>query len=118
MKAAVVQGLGQTPVYADFPAPTPDAGERLIRVTAAALSQLAKGRASGSHYSSENRFPFVAGIDGVGRLEDGTRAYFIQPRAPYGAFAEQTVAPTAQCLPRRISGGSAERFGKRAPACA
>jgi len=99
MKAAVVQGLGQTPIYADFAAPTPAAGERLIRVTAAALSQLAKGRASGSHYSSENRFPFVAGIDGVGRLEDGTRAYFIQPRAPYGAFAEQTVAPAAQCLP-------------------
>jgi NADPH:quinone reductase-like Zn-dependent oxidoreductase len=99
MKAAVVNGLAQTPVYADFDAPTPGEGERLIHVTAAALSPLTKGRASGSHYSSENRFPFIAGVDGVGRLDDGTRVYFIQPRAPYGAFAEQAVAPARQCLP-------------------
>jgi NADPH:quinone reductase-like Zn-dependent oxidoreductase len=82
MKAAVVNGLAQTPVYADFDAPTPGEGEGLIHVTAAALSPLTKGRASGSHYSSENRFPFIAGVDGVGRLDDGTRVYFIQPRAP------------------------------------
>ena len=99
MRAAIVHGLGQTPVCADFPVPTPAEGERLIKVTAAALTQLARGRASGAHYSSSGAYPFVAGVDGVGKLEDGARVYFLSPRAPYGAFAEQTVVAAPQCLP-------------------
>ena len=47
MKAAVVHGPGQTPVYGDFAEPTPAEGESRIKVTAAALSQLAKARAIG-----------------------------------------------------------------------
>ncbi len=99
MKAAIVQGPGRTPVYADFPAPVPGEGERLVKVTAAALTQLARGRASGAHYSSSGAYPFVAGVDGVGRLEDGARVYFLLPRAPYGAFAEEAVIGAGQCLP-------------------
>ena len=68
-------------------------------MTAAAVSQVAKSRASGQHYSSAGQFPFVAGIDGVGRLDDGARVYFLLPRAPYGGMAERTVAPLARCLP-------------------
>ena len=99
MKAAIVQGPGRTPVYADFPAPVPRDGERLVRVTAAALTQLARGRASGAHYSSSGAYPFVAGVDGVGRLADGGRVYFLLPRAPYGAFAEEAAVSAGQCLP-------------------
>jgi NADPH:quinone reductase-like Zn-dependent oxidoreductase len=99
MKAAIVQGPGRAPAYADFPAPTPVAGERLVKVTAAALTQLARGRASGAHYSSSGGYPFAAGVDGIGKLEDGARIYFLMPRAPYGAFAEETVVSAAQCLP-------------------
>ena len=98
MKAAVVLGPGQTPVYADFGEPEPAAGEARIAVIAAAMSQVTKSRASGQHYSSAGQFPFVAGIDGVGRLENGVRVYFVMPRAPYGAMAERTVAPSARCL--------------------
>ena len=43
-------------------------------------------------------FPFVAGIDGVGRLDDGRRVYFVLPRAPYGSMAEVSVVPSAQCI--------------------
>jgi NADPH:quinone reductase-like Zn-dependent oxidoreductase len=99
MKAAIVQGAGKSPIYAEFAAPVPAAGEHRITVTAAALSQVVKSRASGSHYSSSGQLPFVVGIDGVGRLDDGTRVYFVLPRAPYGSMAEQTVVPAAQCLP-------------------
>jgi NADPH:quinone reductase-like Zn-dependent oxidoreductase len=99
MKAAIVQGAGKTPVYGDFVAPTPAPGEQRVAVRAAALSQVVKSRASGAHYSSSGQFPFVVGIDGVGRLDDGTRVYFVLPRAPYGSMAEQTVVPAAQCLP-------------------
>ena len=68
-------------------------------MTASAISQVVKSRASGRHYSSSGRFPFVVGIDGVGRLDDGSRVYFVLPRAPFGGMAERTVAPSAQCLP-------------------
>jgi NADPH:quinone reductase-like Zn-dependent oxidoreductase len=74
-------------------------GEYRIRVTAASLSRLTKGRASGEHYSSSGQFPFVAGVDGAGYLDDGRRVYFILPTAPYGSMAEETVVPFAQCLP-------------------
>ena len=73
MKAAIVQGKGQTPVYGDFTEPVASAGESRVSVTAAAISQLTRGRAAGVHYSSSGRFPFVAGVDGVGRLDDGRR---------------------------------------------
>lgn len=99
MKAAIVQGPGQTPVYGDFAKPEPAAGENRIRVSAAALSPLTRGRASGAHYSASHSFPFIAGVDGVGRLDDGGRVYFLMPRAPYGAMAEEAVVPARQCLP-------------------
>jgi NADPH:quinone reductase-like Zn-dependent oxidoreductase len=98
MKAAIVGGPGQTPVYGDFPEPIPAAGEAKIDVTAAALSPLVKGRAAGSHYSASGSYPHVVGVDGVGRLADGQRVYFVLPRAPYGSMAEQAVVPSAQCV--------------------
>jgi len=97
-KAAVVLGAGQKPVYANFAEPEPAEGEARIAVTAAAISQVVKSRASGQHYSSSGQFPFVVGIDGVGRLDDGRRVYFLFPRAPHGSMAERTVAPSARCL--------------------
>jgi NADPH:quinone reductase-like Zn-dependent oxidoreductase len=98
MKAAVVTGAGRPPRYADFSEPTLAAGEARITVTAAAISQVVRSRASGQHYSSSGQFPFVAGVDGVGRLDDGSRVYFVMPRAPYGSMAERATVPTAHCL--------------------
>jgi len=73
-------------------------GECLVSVTAAAISPVVKSRASGAHYSASGRFPFVVGIDGVGRLDDGRRVYFVLPSFPFGGMAERTVVPSAQCL--------------------
>jgi NADPH:quinone reductase-like Zn-dependent oxidoreductase len=98
MKAAVVLGAGQTPAYGDFGEPHPAANEVRIAVSAAAISPLVKSRASGKHYSSHGRYPFVVGIDGVGRLEDGTRVYFVLPHAPHGSMAQRTVVASAQCV--------------------
>jgi NADPH:quinone reductase-like Zn-dependent oxidoreductase len=99
MKAAIVHGAGQSPIYGDFADPVPAPAEKHITVTAAAVSPVVRSRASGTHYSSSGQFPFVVGIDGVGRLDDGTRVYFVLPRAPYGSMAQQTVVPSVQCLP-------------------
>lgn len=99
MKAAIVLGAGQTPVYGDFSEPQPLAPhDTRIAVTAAAISHVVKSRASGAHYSSSGQFPFVVGLDGVGRLDDGRRVYFALPPAPYGSMAQRTVVPAAQCV--------------------
>jgi NADPH:quinone reductase-like Zn-dependent oxidoreductase len=98
MKAAIVVGAGRTPIYGDFDEPVASPGEHAIGVTAAALSPLVRSRASGAHYSSSGKFPFVAGVDGVGRLADGRRVYFVLPRAPWGALAERTVAAASHCI--------------------
>jgi NADPH:quinone reductase-like Zn-dependent oxidoreductase len=99
MKAAIVSHPNQPPIYGDFETPIAGPDENSIAVTAAALSQLVKGRASGTHYSSSGKFPFVAGIDGVGRLNDGRRVYFILPDAPYGTMAEKVAVKASQCIP-------------------
>jgi NADPH:quinone reductase-like Zn-dependent oxidoreductase len=99
MKAAVVLEAGKPPVYTDFKEPAPGLGEALVTVSAAALSPLAKGRASGTHYSSDAEVPFAAGVDGVGRLADGRRVYFVLPRAPFGSMAERSVVDAALCVP-------------------
>lgn len=99
MKAAIIHQIGQAPTYGDFAEPIPSAEEQRVTVTAAALSPLVRSRASGAHYSSSGRFPFVIGVDGVGRLDDGRRIYFLLPRAPYGSMAERVTVPVAHCLP-------------------
>ena len=81
MKAAIVRGAGQTPVYGDFAEPVLSSGEWRIAVTAAAISNVVKSRASGAHYSSSGQFPFVVGIDGVGRLDDGKPGLIPRPAA-------------------------------------
>jgi hypothetical protein len=81
MKAAIVTGAGQAPILEDFSDPVPSDGERRIAVSAAAISQVVKSRASGSHYSSLGQFPFVVGIDGVGRLGRAPGLFCIAARA-------------------------------------
>jgi len=98
MKAAVVHDFSQPPRFADFTEPEAGPGERLVRVRAAALSQLVRAQASGRHYSSGS-VPLIPGVDGVGLLEDGSRVYFAFPRAPFGAMAEITAIPAENCIP-------------------
>ena len=99
MKAAVVTAAGKTPVYGDFKEPVAREGEVRVKVTAAALAPLSKSRAAGTHYSSTSVFPFIPGVDGVGRLDDGRRVYFAKPEAPFGSMAELTVVRREQCVP-------------------
>jgi NADPH:quinone reductase-like Zn-dependent oxidoreductase len=90
---------GRPPVYGDFPDPVAEAGEVRVRMHAAALSPLVVSRASGTHYSSTARVPFVLGVDGVGELEDGRRVYLTLPRAPYGSMSDLTVVRAGQVIP-------------------
>jgi NADPH:quinone reductase-like Zn-dependent oxidoreductase len=98
MKAAVLHEYDRPPIYDDFPDPTPTDDELLVHVAAAALHPVVKALGAGQHYSSKDGLPFVPGIDGTGRLDDGTSVFFGGPRPPYGTFSELTVVPRAACI--------------------
>jgi NADPH:quinone reductase-like Zn-dependent oxidoreductase len=99
MKAAVVYDYGKSPAYRDFADPIPEGKEVAIDVIASALTNFTKLRAAGKHYSTSTVPPFVPGIDGVGRLEDGSRVYFLFPRAPFGGMAQRAVAQRSTLVP-------------------
>lgn len=99
MKAAIITKPGSTPVFADFGDPVPQVGEELIAVSASALSQVTKSRASGSHHTSPGSLPAVVGIDGVGRTQDGRRVYFVLPEEPFGGMAEKVAVRMDRCIP-------------------
>jgi NADPH:quinone reductase-like Zn-dependent oxidoreductase len=96
--AAVLHGIGQTPRYERFPAPVAGDGEAVVTVAAAALKPSDRLMANGVRYAPA-AFPQVAGLDGVGRLPDGTRVAFFIPQQPYGGMAEQALVRTGVWLP-------------------
>lgn len=98
MHGLSVRGKGEEPRYVSLAEPAPHEGELVVQVEAAALSNLVRGQASGSHYSSSDTFPFTPGNDGVGRLQDGSRVYFLSPRPPFGSMAERSVVAASQVI--------------------
>jgi NADPH:quinone reductase-like Zn-dependent oxidoreductase len=99
MKAAVVKAPRTNPVYTDFTEPVAQDGQQIITVSASALTQFTKSRASGAHYSADGEFPAIAGTDGVGLTTEGQRVYFAQPIAPFGALAERTLIRPKYSVP-------------------
>jgi NADPH:quinone reductase-like Zn-dependent oxidoreductase len=99
MNAAVVQAFDRPPRYTTFADPIAAEGEKLVSVSAAGLHPIVKALARGTHYGSSGELPFIAGVDGVGKLEDGTRVYFGIARSPFGTFAERALAASWMCLP-------------------
>src|SRR3989442_11128889 len=91
MKAAVLHSLGEPPRFEDFRDPYPRSDEVKVLVKAASLKNIDKEMARGSHYDRYAELPVVCGIDGVGILDDGTRAFCGGPPAPFGVMGEHTV---------------------------
>jgi NADPH:quinone reductase-like Zn-dependent oxidoreductase len=99
MNAAVVSAFDRPPRFTTFADPVAGEGEQLVSVSAAGLHPIVKALAKGAHYGSSGELPFIAGVDGVGRLEDGTRVFFGIARSPFGTFAERAIAASWLCLP-------------------
>jgi NADPH:quinone reductase-like Zn-dependent oxidoreductase len=99
VNAAVVYTFDAPPRYTAFADPVAGDGEKLVTVSAAGLHPIVKALAKGTHYGSSGELPFVAGVDGVGRLEDGTRVFFGIARSPFGTFSERSLAASWMCLP-------------------
>jgi NADPH:quinone reductase-like Zn-dependent oxidoreductase len=98
VNAAVVTSFSAPPKYSSFADPQPTEGELIVNVTAAGLHPIVRALANGTHYGSTGEFPFIPGVDGAGRLEDGTRVYFGTTRPLYGTFAEKAVTAKWICI--------------------
>ncbi len=99
MRAAVVTRFDAPPTAQEFPQPVsqgPD--EVLIDVLAAGLHPRVRSQANGSHYTSTEELPLVPGIDGVGRMPDGSLRYFVLPDTRMGSMAERTVIDPRRSL--------------------
>lgn len=79
MKAAVMNPQDGILKYTEWPEPVvANTDELLMHVKAAAIKNVDRSIASGSHYSAESAPKAkIIGSDGVGFLEDGTRVYAI-----------------------------------------
>jgi len=99
MRAAVVRVLGQAPELGEFAEPEAAPGEAIVSMSASAVNPLTLSRAGGVHYSANTPAPFIAGVDGVGRTEDGRRVYVPQTRPPFGTLAERAPCGTSHLVP-------------------
>jgi NADPH:quinone reductase-like Zn-dependent oxidoreductase len=100
MHAAVVKSFDRPPAYEPFETPVPRGeDEVLIDVLAAGLHPRVRSGASGSHYTSTDKLPLIPGIDGVGRLPDGKRIYFVADDDGLGTMAEKAIADMRRSVP-------------------
>jgi NADPH:quinone reductase-like Zn-dependent oxidoreductase len=92
MRAAVVRSFDRPPRYEAYDTPEPKRpNEAVVDVLAAGLHPRVRTDASGRHYTSTGTLPMIPGIDGVGRLPDGRRVYFVVPDDSWGSMADQAV---------------------------
>lgn len=98
MRAAIVTEFGTSPRYGEFPDPRPSGSLQAVDVVASALKNLDRGLVSGKHYGSASLpLPFVPGVDGVARLDDG-RLVYTQALPPHGLMAERTLVDPARVV--------------------
>lgn len=115
MHAAVLHEYGATPSYGQFDDPVAGQGEAVVEVAVASLNPVDVRIASGAFATGAPPLPSVTGLEGVGRLADGSgrRVYFDAPVAPYGAFAERTLVRLDDVLdlPDRVDDALAAALG-------
>lgn len=99
MHAAVVTDFTKPPRSGDFREPEAAEGRSLVTMEAAAVHRIVRSIASGAHYSSGDELPIVPGVDGIGRLADGTRVYTGGTEDPFGTLAERASVATRFTFP-------------------
>jgi NADPH:quinone reductase-like Zn-dependent oxidoreductase len=99
MHAAVVRSFDHPPRYETYDTPEPTAvDEALVDVLAVGLHPRVRTGASGRHYTSTGTLPMIPGIDGIGRLPNGQRVYFVSPDDTWGSMAERAIVNVRQIV--------------------
>ncbi len=109
MQAAVVTSFDEPPHFQPFETPSPrDEDQALIEVLAVGLHPRVRSDAAGRHYTSSGRLPMVPGIDGVGRMADGKKIYFVADDEFPGSMAEKAVVDVRRtiALPEESDGAT------------
>lgn len=99
MRAAAVRSFDHPPRYEEFATPDPAGDQVLVDVLAAGLHPRVRSGANGTHYTSDGRLPMIPGVDGVGRLPDGRRVYFVADDDAPGTMAEQALLDPRRAVP-------------------
>ena len=99
MKAAVIKGAGEVPVYGDFDEPVVAGNRQLVELVAAGLHPVVRALAGGDHYGSTGPGRWFPGVDAVARTDDGRLVYTGFTEHPYGTFAERMSVPMTLPLP-------------------
>lgn len=95
--AAVVEAFDEPPRFRSVPEPIAQPGQEVVQVLAVGVSHAARGVASGKHYTSPAKPPFLAGIDAVVRRQDGRLAFIMAPGT--GTLAERIIVDPADLIP-------------------
>ncbi|WBB67900.1 zinc-binding dehydrogenase [Micromonospora sp. WMMD812] len=105
IRTALLTACGVPPTVTERPAPVPAAGEVPVTVEAVPITPLDLLCASGTSYFGTPSTPYVPGVQGVGRLDDGTAVWFgtsAGMRAGVdGSMAATVTVPTADVVPLR-----------------
>lgn len=115
MRAALIEQVGGTPKISQFPEPL-DEGESEVVVTVelAGLNPADIALSEGRFGPPDPTTPYVAGMEGVGRLEpDGPLFYFGGATAPFGSFAPLALVKRERLiqLPQGTDSSQALVFG-------
>jgi NADPH:quinone reductase-like Zn-dependent oxidoreductase len=99
MNAAVVTSFGEPPHYQQFEVPQPASDDEiLVDVLAVGLHPRVRTGAAGAHYTSTGTLPMVPGTDGIGRLPDGRRIYFVAGNDALGTMADKALADSRRIV--------------------
>ena len=100
MRAAILREYDATPELGSFDDPAPGGEAVVAEVLAAGLNPVDIRKAAGVFpLAPKPPLPSVAGWEGVARLEDGSRVYFVDPPPPQGALAERTLVDLSATHP-------------------
>ncbi len=92
MHAAVVTSFDEPPHYQECDVPSlGGGGQQVVDVLAVGLHPRVRSGASGRHYTSSGELPMIPGVDGVGRMADGTLVYFVVDDGLPGSMAQKTA---------------------------
>ncbi|WP_029288587.1 zinc-binding alcohol dehydrogenase family protein [Cellulomonas sp. HZM] len=98
-EAAVVRSFDAPPRYEQIDVPDPTDREVALDVLAVGLHPRVRSGASGAHYTSSGRLPMVPGVDGVGRLDDGSLVYFAVDDDVSGSMARRLAVDPRRTVP-------------------